>query len=529
MSPATDELTALGATVQLSVEVRDQNAGVIAGAAVTWESGDTSVATVDALGLLKAVGNGSTDITATAGPANGQARITVRQAPAAVVVEPDTALSFTRPSSLSIAPGGDVDLRATVKDRNGHPIIGAGLAWASADTTVVRVDSFGLVEAVTLGSTEVTATAALVTGRLLITVTHPAYIGTRSTGPFFLSSLGETRQLTAIPHDENGRDVVGAKISWESDDRSVVTVDSLGLVTAVSNSRYTETSLGLVPAGITVTSGPVAKFRWDIEVRQAVVEVVVSPSADTVWPGGFVQLSADAFDANGHVVHYEGRINWVPDTYNVFFRWSSSNTAVAQVDRRGLGNPHIVTGLAEGMATLTATTAQGNVGWAGSGSGSAEITVGAPSPEFRYPIHVNYLGDVPRDLRLVMGSAAAQWGRILAPTEAAPFVFDREWDPSQQEARQTQDGACSQFGKIEPFEPGETLAPGLHLYVVNDSTVLNQSGFEVIAWGWACRSWARDHGTSDVPMPPVGLIALNGKRFSRLLKNAPKTIGPWEV
>ena len=107
--------------------------------------------------------------------------------PTTVTVSPAT-LSFTRPGSVSIAPGGDIHLRATVKDQNGHPITGADLAWASADTTVVRVDSFGRVEALTLGSTEVTAAAGLVTGRLLITVTHPAYFGTRSTGPFVLSS-----------------------------------------------------------------------------------------------------------------------------------------------------------------------------------------------------------------------------------------------------------------------------------------------------------------------------------------------------
>ena len=50
VSPATHELTALGTTVQLSAEVRDQNARVMAGATVTWTSSANSVATVDASG-----------------------------------------------------------------------------------------------------------------------------------------------------------------------------------------------------------------------------------------------------------------------------------------------------------------------------------------------------------------------------------------------------------------------------------------------------------------------------------------------
>ena len=65
VSPATAELTALGETVQLTAEVRDQNARVMAGATVTWTSSANPVATVDASGLVTAVRGGNTTITAT--------------------------------------------------------------------------------------------------------------------------------------------------------------------------------------------------------------------------------------------------------------------------------------------------------------------------------------------------------------------------------------------------------------------------------------------------------------------------------
>ena len=86
VSPATADLTALGATVQLSAEVRDQNAGVMAGATVTWSSGDTSVATVDASGLVTAAGNGTATITASAGSGRGMAEITVMDLERAALV-----------------------------------------------------------------------------------------------------------------------------------------------------------------------------------------------------------------------------------------------------------------------------------------------------------------------------------------------------------------------------------------------------------------------------------------------------------
>ena len=81
VSPFAAELTALGETVQLAAEVRDQNGRVMAGVTVTWTSSDTSVATVDQAGLVTAVSPGTAAITASAGPASASAGITVTAPP----------------------------------------------------------------------------------------------------------------------------------------------------------------------------------------------------------------------------------------------------------------------------------------------------------------------------------------------------------------------------------------------------------------------------------------------------------------
>ena len=80
VSPFATELTALGATVQLAAEVRDQNARVMPTATVRWSSSDTSVAMVDQAGLVTAVSTGTAAITATAGPASASVGITVTAA-----------------------------------------------------------------------------------------------------------------------------------------------------------------------------------------------------------------------------------------------------------------------------------------------------------------------------------------------------------------------------------------------------------------------------------------------------------------
>ena len=77
VSPASVRLAALETTVQLVAEVRDQYGQVMTGAAVTWTSGDATVASVDGSGLVTAVGEGVATIAATAGDAQGTSEITV--------------------------------------------------------------------------------------------------------------------------------------------------------------------------------------------------------------------------------------------------------------------------------------------------------------------------------------------------------------------------------------------------------------------------------------------------------------------
>ena len=136
VSPATHELTALGTTVQLSAEVRDQNARVMAGATVTWTSSANSVATVDASGLVTAAGNGTATITASAGSASGSAVVTVTQPAASVEVSPSV-YELT-------ALGATVQLTAEALDGNGHGVAGAEFSWESSDVAVATVDASGL-------------------------------------------------------------------------------------------------------------------------------------------------------------------------------------------------------------------------------------------------------------------------------------------------------------------------------------------------------------------------------------------------
>ncbi len=77
VSPAAVMLTALGDTVRLSAQARDANGHPLARPAFEWRSSDATVARVDASGLVRAVREGMTTITATAGDARSTAAVEV--------------------------------------------------------------------------------------------------------------------------------------------------------------------------------------------------------------------------------------------------------------------------------------------------------------------------------------------------------------------------------------------------------------------------------------------------------------------
>lgn len=112
VTPSTAELTALGATVRFSAEVRDQNGRVLAGVSVAWSSADVSVATIDPSGLATAVGNGTAMIMAATGSIQGTARITVdapHQAPpyqGTVFLDPDIIVPSDPTDFVDLEPAG---------------------------------------------------------------------------------------------------------------------------------------------------------------------------------------------------------------------------------------------------------------------------------------------------------------------------------------------------------------------------------------------------------------------------------------
>ncbi len=319
VSPGTKQLT-VGSSSQFSATALDASGGVVTGRPVTWSTSDAAVATVSTSGLVSALAPGNVQLTATIGGVDGTATVTV----AAVSV---ASVSVT-PGSASLVVGGTVQLAATARDASGNVLSGRAVAWSSATPAVATIDANGLVTAVSPGTSDMTATVDGVTATATITVTSVAVASVSVTPGSASLNTGGTVQLTATPRDAAGNVLTGRTTSWKSATLAVATINSNGLVTAVSagSSVITATIDGIsANATITVTNAPV-------------ISASVSPTSSTVTVGSTLQLTVTARDGNGTIVTGRPTV------------WATSNPSVATIDQNGLA-----TAVGAGSTALTVT------------------------------------------------------------------------------------------------------------------------------------------------------------------------------
>lgn len=151
-----------GDALKATAEVRSTAGGVLTGRAIAWTSSNAAVATVSSAGQVTGVAAGSAIITATADGVSGSATLTVTSPPVGTiaVTTPSAQLSITRSMTAAVV----------VRDDRNVVLTGRALTWTSSDAAVATVDGTGLITAIALGSTTITASAEGKSGSVSITV-----------------------------------------------------------------------------------------------------------------------------------------------------------------------------------------------------------------------------------------------------------------------------------------------------------------------------------------------------------------------
>ena len=215
-----------GTTQQLKAKVSPDDKA----SQVVWSSSNESVLTVDANGLVTAVGDGDATITATV---DGVSATT----DAITVTTPVVKVSGVKlsASNLKLAVGGEPStLTAAVEPDNAT---NKNLSWSSSDPTVATVAD-GVVTPVKAGVATITVTTedGEHSATCKVTVIQPATGITLDKQKVVLVGAA-TEQLKAavVPAEAN------QTIVWKSSNESVATVDQTGKVAAVSKGAATIT------------------------------------------------------------------------------------------------------------------------------------------------------------------------------------------------------------------------------------------------------------------------------------------------
>jgi len=315
------------------------SAGDTAAAAVTWSatSGsitDTSTKGGRHYGKFKA----GSDTGRVKVIARGQATNLADTATVAVTLPPVASMSVS-PASASVLPTQTVQLTATTLDSTGAVLTGRTVTWSSSSTGVATVNGSGLVTGVAVGSTTITAASEGRSASSSVTVTTVPVASVTVTPASGSLYVGQTVQLTATPKDSAGNPLTGRVVTWSSDNTTIATVSTSGLVTGK----------GAGSATITAATGGKSGTSAMAVANVTIASVTVSPAAASLFVGQTVQLAATPKDSAGNPLTGQTIV------------WSSSDTTIAKVSGSGL-----VTARGAGSATITAAS--------GGKSGTSTIT-----------------------------------------------------------------------------------------------------------------------------------------------------------
>ena len=330
VKPATPSI-APGTTTQLQATgIYTDNSQQNLTTFVSWNSVNSGVATVDAKGLVTAIGPGSTNILATFQNIIGSTELTS-----------STPLSITlSPADAFIASGTVVQYFALGSLQNGATQdLTSFASWGSSDTGIAAISSGGLATAntSTTGSTVITASFGGVSGTTSLTSTSVTSI---SVSPASVTiPFGATQQFTASGALSGGanQDITIYAV-WSS---STPSVASVGTGTA---SPGLAVSLGPGSTSITASFGGVFSSPASLTVSPANLRSIsITPTSPSVALGKTQQFTATGTYSDGSTKDITASATW-----------TSTNTNAATVSNTA-GTKGLATALSVGTTSVSAS------------------------------------------------------------------------------------------------------------------------------------------------------------------------------
>jgi trimeric autotransporter adhesin len=247
-----------------------------------------------------------------------------------------------QPATVSLIVGQTQQLTAIANYSDGTTKdVTSSVAWSASNAVIASISNVGLVTSVTAGQANVSATMAGVSATDAVTVTgaQPSVVSITLQPATLSLIVGQTQQLTAIANFSDGstKDVTSAA-TWSSSNAVVAAISNGGLVTSVAAGQ------AYISATLTGIQGstPVAV------AAKIVTSIRLAPTSATLAVGVLQQLQASGAYNDGSTRDITAVASWQTSNRQ------TSNSAIASVGSNG-----VLTAVAPGLATITASLDNG--------------------------------------------------------------------------------------------------------------------------------------------------------------------------
>lgn len=310
----------------------------------TWSSSNPSAATVSSSGVVTALLAGAdVIITASSNGVSSASKISLTNPVA-------TAISLA-PSQLDMPKGTSqlMSVVASYVDGTSRTIAGDLVSWNLPNSGTASVSSIGVVSALAVGTTTISASYDGKVASAVINVTAPV-LSTISILPSPISvTVGTTQQLQLVGNYSDGsvNPISASSVTWNSNAPSIASVSASGVVTGIVGGTSANITASF---GGKTTTTPVGIFA------PSLISIAISPSPVNLAKGMTQSLNVTGSYSN----------NTTSSISVALVAWTSNNQACATVSTSGL-----VSGVGQGTSCAIKATFN-NV------TATVNVNVGAP-------------------------------------------------------------------------------------------------------------------------------------------------------
>ncbi len=289
-----------------------------------WSSSNTEVVSVNELGVIKALKEGKSEITATISGENMNARVLVNVLP---IIPEKLKLELVN-STLFV--GDSVNVKYSIDPPNTTNAGQYGIDWSSSDNSVFTVME-GKVKGLKAGKAKLTATIkgtnVFSEIEIIVKPVLPSAIELNITSGQV--ELGQTIKLIAKIKPDNTTD---KDLVWESSDSNIA---------SVVDGEVIGKKEGEVVITVKTKEGSISATAKIKVFTIKATKITLNQTQVEIMPGQSFVLTAEVSPQN---------------THNKDLVWSSSNSLIATVDQYGN-----VIGKKEGEVVITVKTKEGSI------------------------------------------------------------------------------------------------------------------------------------------------------------------------